>query len=121
MKRPTLEEVTAYCQSIHPKVDAMSVWLHYEANGWMVGKVPMKNWKAAVANWERMAHRFNGGSNARDKAFTAAIERSREVDRENEGLFSLPPRSGSRVHKSLQSNDRGIRHSAGQFRFNEGD
>jgi hypothetical protein len=24
---------------------------HYEANGWMINKVPMKNWKAAYKNW----------------------------------------------------------------------
>ena len=24
---------------------------HYEANGWIVGKTPMKNWQAALSNW----------------------------------------------------------------------
>ena len=26
---------------------------YYTANGWKVGKNPMKDWKAAVRNWER--------------------------------------------------------------------
>jgi hypothetical protein len=25
---------------------------HYESNGWKVGKNSMKDWKAAVRNWE---------------------------------------------------------------------
>ena len=28
-------------------------WLYYESKGWMVGKVPMVNWKAAVLSWIR--------------------------------------------------------------------
>jgi hypothetical protein len=26
---------------------------HYEANGWIVGKVPMKDWQSTVRNWMR--------------------------------------------------------------------
>jgi hypothetical protein len=26
---------------------------HYTANGWKVGRNPMKDWKAAVRQWER--------------------------------------------------------------------
>ncbi len=25
---------------------------HYKSNGWVVGKAPMKDWKAAVHTWE---------------------------------------------------------------------
>ena len=50
---PTLEEVAAYCLERQNKVDAQR-WLdYYEANGWKVGKNPMKDWRAAVRNWER--------------------------------------------------------------------
>ena len=28
-------------------------WLYYESKGWMVGHVPMVNWKAAVLSWIR--------------------------------------------------------------------
>ena len=28
----------------------------------MVGKVPMKNWKAGIANWDRMQQTRNGGN-----------------------------------------------------------
>jgi hypothetical protein len=26
---------------------------HFQANGWMTGKVPMKDWQAAARNWSR--------------------------------------------------------------------
>jgi hypothetical protein len=53
---PTLEEVTAYCQERaaagKPRVDPVDWHNHYTANGWMVGKVKMKDWRAAVRTWE---------------------------------------------------------------------
>lgn len=50
---PTLEEVTAYCKERGNGVDAQHFLDHYSANGWKVGKNPMKDWKAAVRTWER--------------------------------------------------------------------
>ena len=49
---PTLEEVTSYCKERNNTVNP-SKWLaHYEANGWLVGRNKMKNWKAAIRTWE---------------------------------------------------------------------
>ncbi len=50
--KPTIEEVRAYCLERGSKVDAARWYAHYEANGWRVGKNPMKNWRAAVRTWE---------------------------------------------------------------------
>ena len=50
---PTVEEVEAYCFERNNKVDAERFVDYYTANGWKVGKNPMKDWKAAVRNWER--------------------------------------------------------------------
>ena len=52
---PTLEEVKAYCQERHNKVDAEKFVDFYESKGWMVGKNKMKDWQAAVRTWERDA------------------------------------------------------------------
>ena len=52
-KKPTLEEVQAYCVERNNGVDAELFINHYESNGWKVGKTPMKDWKAAVRTWER--------------------------------------------------------------------
>ena len=51
--KPTLEEVTAYCNERNNNIDPQHFIDHYEANGWMVGKTKMKDWKAAVRYWER--------------------------------------------------------------------
>lgn len=50
---PTLEEVQAYCTERNNHIDAQRFIDYYTSNGWKVGKNPMKDWKAAVRNWER--------------------------------------------------------------------
>lgn len=50
---PSLEEVQAYCRERNNNVDAERFIDYYIANGWQVGKNKMKDWKAAVRNWER--------------------------------------------------------------------
>lgn len=52
-KKPTLEEVREYCQSRGNGVDPETFINFYESKGWMVGKTPMKDWKAAVRTWEQ--------------------------------------------------------------------
>lgn len=50
--KPTLEEVTAYCQERGNDIDPQRFIDFYEARGWMIGKNHMKDWKAAVRTWE---------------------------------------------------------------------
>ena len=50
---PTREEVASYCRERGNGVDARRFVDHYTANGWRVGKNPMKDWKAAVRTWEK--------------------------------------------------------------------
>lgn len=59
---PTVEEVKAYCQSRKNNIDAERFVDYYTANGWLVGKNKMKDWKAAVRTWER--NNFNNNNNA---------------------------------------------------------
>lgn len=57
MQKPTQEEIAAYIQEKGYMVDAATFWNYYEATGWKIGgKAAMKDWRAAVKNW-----------NARDK------------------------------------------------------
>lgn len=51
--RPTLEEIRSYSSSRGGKVNAEQFFAYYESNGWRVGKNPMKDWKAALRNWEQ--------------------------------------------------------------------
>lgn len=48
---PTVDEVSAYCKEKGYSVDAERFVNYYTSNGWMVGKNKMKDWKAAVRNW----------------------------------------------------------------------
>lgn len=50
--KPTLEEIREYCLSRNNYVDPERFYDYYEANGWKVGKNPMKDWRAAVRTWE---------------------------------------------------------------------
>jgi hypothetical protein len=49
---PSLDDVKAYCASRGNAVSPEKWMAHYEANGWKVGRNPMKDWKAAVRTWE---------------------------------------------------------------------
>lgn len=57
---PTLEELKAYAAEKGYKTFNAERFLgYYEANGWRVGKNPMKSWRAAVANWVAREKEFN--------------------------------------------------------------
>ena len=50
---PTVEEVKLFCDEHSYDIDAGGFVDYYNANGWKVGRNSMKDWKAAVRNWER--------------------------------------------------------------------
>ena len=50
---PLLEEVSAYCKERGNGIDPEHFIDYYQSKGWMIGKNKMKDWKAAVRNWER--------------------------------------------------------------------
>ena len=52
-KKPTLEEVKEYCLERNNNISAEQFIDYYDANGWKVGKNPMKDWKASIRTWER--------------------------------------------------------------------
>lgn len=51
--KPTIEEVDAYCRESGHSIDCGAFVDFYESKGWKVGKNSMKDWRAAVRNWER--------------------------------------------------------------------
>ena len=52
---PTLEDVEEYCISRNSSVIPEKFIDYYSAIGWKIGgKSQMKDWKAAVRNWEKM-------------------------------------------------------------------
>lgn len=57
---PARVEVAEYCAQQGYRVDPDRFCDYYESNGWKVGRNPMKDWKAAVRNWNKR----EGGSTA---------------------------------------------------------
>lgn len=73
--KPTLEEVAAYIAEIGAKIDAAGFIDYYTSNAdadgrWLVGKRPMRDWKAAVRNWERM-RKERGGTSRGDRGHSS--------------------------------------------------
>jgi hypothetical protein len=56
--RPSVETITTYANELGFVLDASHFYDHYEARGWMIGKNPMKDWKAAVRTWKRNSSQF---------------------------------------------------------------
>ena len=52
---PSLEEVEKYIEYAHLPVDGEHFYNYYQANGWIMGSQPMRDWKAALKAWARHA------------------------------------------------------------------
>ena len=71
---PSQKEVEQYCLEKSYSIDAESFICFYESKGWMVGKNKMKNWKAALTNWQK---RGNGNGSERQGQNNGFDQRSR--------------------------------------------
>lgn len=76
---PTVEEVRAYCNERKNGIDPEHFIAHYEANGWKVGRNPMKSWRSSVITWEKNEKSF--GKSSAD--FDELKERRRKKALEN--------------------------------------
>ena len=65
-----MDEVDAYCRERNNGINAQDFIDYYKARGWMLGKVKMKDWKAAVRTWER---RRSNGENRIDRLMRDTI------------------------------------------------
>jgi hypothetical protein len=50
--KPGINDIICYCKSRKNNVNANSFYDFYESKNWMIGKNKMKNWHAAVRQWE---------------------------------------------------------------------
>ena len=50
---PTVEQVRQYAERENLPLDPTQFVDYYAANGWLLGKRPMRDWKAAARNWAR--------------------------------------------------------------------
>ena len=81
---PTKEEIAAYCLEKDLHIDVDYFIDYYTANGWKVGKNPMKDWKATVRTWER-----NGINPKKEK------EHSYDLDEWEEFAMNFDPTKGA--------------------------
>ena len=79
-KRPTLSEVMEFSQREGIQTDVEYFYNYYEANGWHMGKQPIRDWRAALKAWAlktptlRPASAKEQGSR---ETFLALMERAR--------------------------------------------
>lgn len=62
--KPTIEEIETYISENSYSIGAKAFYDYYEANGWMVGRNKMKDWRAAVRSWN--SKDWNKASRAND-------------------------------------------------------
>ena len=84
---PTVEEVRAYCQERGNNIDPQRFVDFYESKGWFVGKNKMKDWKAAVRNWESR-DKQNTPKQSNEKTWGAKIYDLR--NEQNYPFFGFP-------------------------------
>lgn len=78
---PTLTQVQEYVAQRGNRMDAERFYDFYTSKGWMVGKNKMKDWQAAVRNWERQDAEIgasNGYRHGQDAEIGASNGRSRQ-------------------------------------------
>ena len=72
---PTVDDVAAYVREKGYHVNAERFVSFYQQKGWMVGKNRMKDWKAAVRNWEtRWKDDHGAASKASGNVFLEMLE-----------------------------------------------
>ena len=60
--KPTYEEVRDYCAQRGNSISPERFVDYYESKGWLVGKNPMKDWKASVRTWESKESDFKSSN-----------------------------------------------------------
>ena len=64
---PDVEQVRAYCRERGNSIEPQTFVDYYASKGWVVGRSPMKDWKAAVRTWEQRRNAQPQGSSGRVK------------------------------------------------------
>ena len=75
---PSVDDVRAYCQERKNNISPERFVDFYSSKGWMVGKNPMKDWKACIRTWEQREKNVSGPENGFDDTFMQAINAIKE-------------------------------------------
>lgn len=86
-QKQTLDELITYKQKANlALVDCEAFFDFYESKGWVVGKNPMKDWQAAMRNWDR-TERERGGKCKNTPANTSIAVRETMVAGEMDDAY----------------------------------
>jgi hypothetical protein len=97
VRKPTVAQLKEYGDEIGFKdFDAQEFHDHYEANGWMVGRTMMVNWKAAVRNWRRMRRDYGYGRSRKPEPRLPYKERENKINALNRRKAELMRQPESR-------------------------
>ena len=86
---PTVEEVAAYCKERGNSVDPNRFVDFYASKGWLVGRAQMKDWKAAVRNWEREERPAVGSNSPAAKPGPVTFHTESSIDMDKVRKFEL--------------------------------
>ena len=87
---PSIDEVREYIEEKGYSIDPERFVDYYTANGWMVGKSHMKDWKATVRNWERNNGNDTGASGRKPRGLREhSADRKRTTERVATGFIPM--------------------------------
>lgn len=72
--KPKIEEIKSYCLERNNSINPIQFFDYYESKGWLIGKNPMKDWKACIRTWEQNKNKYNNNT---------TIEQEGEFDYDN--------------------------------------
>lgn len=84
---PTLEQLVLHCAKLGlPEGEAAKFIAHHEARGWMLGRMKMKNWQAALVTWRGLWQERQAGKVSPN---VELIMRQKELERVEERMRIL--------------------------------
>lgn len=87
---PSIDEVREYIEEKGYSIDPERFVDYYTANGWMVGKSHMKDWKATVRNWERNNGNDTGAGGRKPRGLREhSADRKRTTERVATGFIPM--------------------------------
>ena len=80
-KKPTIEEIQAYCDERNNGINAEAFYDFYESKDWMIGKNKMKDFKACIRTWEQRQPKQPNWMNKEIEREEATDEEMQELDK----------------------------------------
>lgn len=107
--KPILKEIIEYWNINQLKGgsnEAEKFYNYYESNGWRVGRSPMKNWKAAVRNWQQRMKEYSKPILANNGQYVNNTRPRRCSSCNNyltsDGICYVPECSSNKIQESIQ-------------------